>query len=403
MEKLKSQPQRRISTAQNIQDENKDSLSNANKESEQLLKNSQMQKLTIADDQSSQQLMVYQQRSLAQIFDEADLKWDPDEQILWDKVQRLEELIDNLQLKENDIPELFEFTYSDEPMRKYFAVDCFSKILDSIFEKKQDHFELSEEICEKLSGILVQTIEIEQNILLVVVSVHQAQSRDLVIKAGAVHMGAIETLLNNLCYENLSKIFEIDILDLVNYYKNIDINKVIWFTLRSITKNSEYCVERFLQSRALDRMLITFEYDKFTNIHLAVSALEPIMDRILFQEAQQIIEKGILKGLIEVLLCPKEMEGQIGTHCIFKLLELTRDHYNKTEQSEKFVDILDEYGLPEYFLQCKQAYSPGSGLRQIDYVLKEFCGQQNNEYEEWKNHQFRDNKQHDFNYQIFEF
>eukprot|EP00347_Sterkiella_histriomuscorum_P013470 403364590 len=420
--------------------------------------------MSISDNQSSQQLMIYQQSFLSQIFDEADLKWDPDVQIQKDKEKLMRELIKRLQLNanatwcmsclilsSNENLNIFPSEKAIVRIVQFLSKHCglFQRTFVDFLEVASRHSEKQRDLVIKagaasvLSKIVnnakpstwafyfglrtLQSIfhlepQPDQNILEVKVSTFFNHKNYAVFKLTAqcvnkmmeyddqikkkilIDMGVIEILVNNLCNEDIARTCDLEFLkDPLNFDIRIDTRNVIWNTLECITKNSNHCVQRFLESCALDKMLITFAYDNYNNLFSVVGTLESIVERISFQEAQYIIDKGVLKGLIQVYLCPKVMEGQIGNLCILNLLELMRDKYNQTEQSEQFLDFLNEHGLPQYLLQCKQAYSPGSGLRQLNYVLKKFCGKENDEYEEWKNHQFRDNKQHDFNYQIFEF
>eukprot|EP00347_Sterkiella_histriomuscorum_P002052 403369659 len=174
------------------------------------------------------------------------------------------------------------------------------------------------------------------------------------------------------------------------------------WALSNITAGNHSQVQSFLDSGALDKMMLNFTYDDNKVMKEAVYVINNLGIYATVQQAMTVIEKGVLKGLIEILQQSDQKTMTVGISGIYHILKIVSDHYIQVEQRDKFIEILEEHGIPQYLCQCKHTHS-NQVIQKIEDILNGFFSEYFEELQEWEKVKIEDSKQHEFNSELFLF
>eukprot|EP00347_Sterkiella_histriomuscorum_P017866 403347674 len=174
------------------------------------------------------------------------------------------------------------------------------------------------------------------------------------------------------------------------------------WALSNITAGNHSQVQSFLDSGALDKMMLNFTYDDNKVMKEAVYVINNLGIFATVQQAMTVIEKGVLKGLIEILQQSDQKTMTVGISGIYHILKIVSDHYIQVEQRDKFIEILEEHGIPQYLCQCKHTHS-NQVIQKIEDILNGFFSEYFEELQEWEKVKIEDSKQHEFNSELFLF
>eukprot|EP00347_Sterkiella_histriomuscorum_P007821 403347435 len=176
--------------------------------------------------------------------------------------------------------------------------------------------------------------------------------------------------------------------------------EAIW-TLSHIAAGDTYQIQQIQDSGALDKIIINLQCDRYESLKFAAILFSNLSKQASLQQLHEVIEKGVLKYLIEIQHSFEIIEVY-GFKAVQNLLQGIGNYYENINQLDQFFEIMENQGILSYLCQCQHQYSQ-EVQAYVDQHLSKFFASFGCELKEWKQRKLHHKVYHDYNQEIFNF